>query len=50
MGSGNVKKYNTDLLIFANSKGNILVFKNDDTKIINGTFVFPENNLIYSVD
>jgi ABC-type multidrug transport system fused ATPase/permease subunit len=37
-GSGNVKKYNTDLLIFANSKGQILVFKNSDSKIINGTF------------
>jgi hypothetical protein len=49
-GSGNVKKYNTDLLIFANSKGQILVFKNSDSKIINGTFVFPENNLIYTVD
>jgi Fe-Mn family superoxide dismutase len=49
-GSGNVKKYNTDLLIFANSKGQILVFKNSDSKIVNGTFVFPENNLIYTVD
>jgi hypothetical protein len=49
-GSGNVKKYNTDLLIFANSKGQILVFENSDSKIINGTFVFPENNLIYTVD
>jgi len=50
LGSGNVKKYITDLLIFANSKGNILVFKNNQSKIVGGTFVFPENDLIYTID
>ncbi len=39
-GSGNVKKYNTDLLIFANSKGQILVFKNSDSKIVSPSYRF----------
>ena len=50
MGSANVKKYHTDLLVFANLKGKILIFKNDNTKIVGGVFVFPENDLIYTVD
>jgi Fe-Mn family superoxide dismutase len=50
LGSGNVKNYDTDWLIFAKNNKEILVFDNKDTKIIGGMFVFPENNLIYTID
>jgi hypothetical protein len=48
-GSGNVKPYKTDWLIFMNNQNKILVFKNENTKIVNGNFVFPKNDLIYSL-
>jgi hypothetical protein len=47
MGAGNVKKYKTDWLIFSKNNKEILVFENHNSKIINGNFVFPEENLIY---
>jgi hypothetical protein len=50
LGSGNVKNYKTDWLIFAKNNKEVLVFDNKDTKIIGGMFVFPENNLIYTID
>ena len=50
MGAGNVKKYKTDWLIFAKNNKEVLVFDNKDTKIVGGMFVFPENNLIYTID
>ena len=49
MGAGNVKKYKTDLLIFSKNNKEILLFDNHNSKIINGNFVFPEQNLIYTL-
>jgi len=49
MGSGNVKRYNTDWLIFAKNNKEILIFKNKNGKIWGGNFVFPEENLIYTL-
>jgi len=49
MGAGNVKRYNTDWLIFAKNNKEILIFKNKNCKIIDGNFVFPEENLIYTL-
>ena len=49
MGSGNVKRYNTDWLIFAKNNKEILIFNNKNGKIWNGNFVFPEENLIYTL-
>ena len=49
MSAGNVKKYKTDLLIFSKNNKEILLFDNQNSKIINGNFVFPEENLIYTL-
>jgi hypothetical protein len=49
MGAGNVKKYKTDLLIFSKNNKEILVFDNHNSKIIDGNFVFPQENLIYTL-
>ena len=49
MGSGNVKRYNTDWLIFAKNNKEILIFNNKNGKIWGGNFVFPEENLIYTL-
>ena len=49
MGAGNVKKYKTDLLIFSKNNKEIMVFDNHNSKIIGGNFVFPQENLIYSL-
>ena len=49
LGSGNVKKYKTDWLIFSKNNKEILIFKNNDTTIVNGNFVFPEKSLIYTL-
>jgi hypothetical protein len=49
MGSGNVKRYNTNWLIFAKNNKEILIFENKDCKIDGGNFVFPEENLIYTL-
>jgi Fe-Mn family superoxide dismutase len=48
-GSANVKKYKTDLLIFTKNNKDVLVFKNDGSQMINGNYVFPEKNLIYTL-
>lgn len=48
-GSGNVKPYKTDLIIFSKNNKEILIFKNKKTKIIDGNFVFPTDNLIYTL-
>jgi len=48
-GTGQVKEYKTDLLIFYNRYKGVLVFKNDNTEIINGNYVFPEKKLIYTL-
>lgn len=49
MGAGNVKKYKTDLLIFSKNNKEIIVFDNNNSKIVNGNFVFPDENLIYTL-
>jgi hypothetical protein len=49
MGSGNVKRYNTNWLIFTKNNKEILIFENKNSSIDDGNFVFPEQNLIYSL-
>jgi hypothetical protein len=49
LGSGNVKKYNTDWLIFSKNNKEILIFDNNETTIFGGNFVFPEKSLIYTL-
>lgn len=49
-GTGQVKPYKTDFLIFTKSNKDVLVFKNESTKIINGNFVLPVDNLIYQLN
>ena len=49
MGSANVKPYKTNWLIFAKNNKDILVFDNKHSKIVDGNFVFPEENLIYTL-
>jgi hypothetical protein len=49
MGAGNVKKYNTDWLIFSKNNKEILVFDNKNSKIVDGNFVFNKQNLIYTL-
>jgi Fe-Mn family superoxide dismutase len=47
--TGQVKDYETDWLIFAKNYVDVYVFNNSETKIINGKFVIPENNLIQHI-
>jgi hypothetical protein len=49
LGSGNVKKYSTDWLIFSKNNKEILIFDNNETTIFGGNFVFPEKSLIYTL-
>ena len=46
-GTANVKKYNTDLMVFQKGK-NVLIFKNKP-KIVKGNFVFPVDSLMYNI-
>jgi superoxide dismutase, Fe-Mn family len=46
--TGNVKYYTTDWLIFTNKK-ETLIFNNDNTKIVDGRYIFPEESLIYTL-
>lgn len=48
-GSANVKKYNTDWLIFTKNNKEVLIFRNQNTKIVGGDYVFPDNDLIYTL-
>lgn len=43
-GTGNVKPYKTDFLVFHSNKLGTLVFENKNTKIINGRYVFTESS------
>lgn len=47
IGTGSVKKYKTDYMIFQKGK-NVIVFVNDP-KIINGKYVFPSDSLVYDI-
>lgn len=49
MGSANVKRYNIDWLIFSKNNKEILIFNNKNSKIWRGNFVFPKENLIYTL-
>ena len=49
-GSANVKKYSTDWLIFTKNNKDVVIFKNKNTKIVEGQYVFPEKDLIYSLN
>jgi hypothetical protein len=49
MGTGNVKKYKTDWIIFSKNNKELLVFDNKNGKIIGGNYVFPEDTLIYTL-
>ena len=49
-GSANVKKYSTDWLIFTKNNKDVVIFRNKNTKIIDGQYVFPEKDLIYSLN
>lgn len=49
MGSGQVKKYSTDWLIFEKGSKRILIFNNKNTKIIDGNFTFTKSDLIYTI-
>jgi len=42
-GTGNVKPYKTDFLVFQNNKLGTLVFDNSNTQIIDGRYVFDES-------
>jgi len=49
-GSGQVKKYTTDLIIFTKNNKDVIIFDNDKTTIVGGNFVFPKNKLIYKLN
>lgn len=46
-GTGSVKIYNTNLMIFQKGK-NVLIF-NKKPKIVKGNFVFPKDSLLYNI-
>ena len=45
LGASAPKKYKTDFIVF-NNPSKTIVFKNDNTKIIDGNYVFPKNDII----
>jgi Fe-Mn family superoxide dismutase len=47
--SANVKKYTTDWLIFTKNNKEVLIFKNYNTNIVGGNYVFPVDDLIYTL-
>ena len=46
-GSANVKKYNTDWMVFVRRGKDIVVFDNTNSEIKDGSYYFPENSLLY---
>lgn len=48
-GTGNVKMYSVDFMIFEKN-GKVLVFRNNDTKIKDGNYIFPATSLIYDIN
>lgn len=48
-GTGSNKIYKTDWMIFYGKNKGILIFNNKNVKIINGQYVFPKEDLIYSL-
>jgi hypothetical protein len=47
-GASAPKKYKTDFIVFNNTSKTV-VFKNDNTKILDGNYVFPKESEIKSV-
>ena len=46
IGTGNVKKYNVDYLVFQNNNKGIKIFDNSDTEIIDGVYVFDKTKMM----
>lgn len=44
--TANVKKYNTDWLVFFNKKSGMLIFDNRNIKIVRGNYTIPSTSLI----
>jgi len=49
IGSASVKPYKTDWLIFSKNDKEIILVKNENSKIVQGNFVFPKENLKYTI-
>ena len=49
IGSASVKPYKTDWLIFSKNDKEIILIKNENSKIVQGNFVFPKENLKYTI-
>lgn len=47
--TGQVKPYTTDWMIFSKTNGNVLIFDNNNIKIVKGKFVIPDINLIKDI-
>lgn len=45
VGTGVIKKYSTDLLVFYNNQKGVMVFDNSNTEIVNGQYVFNKEDL-----
>ena len=46
IGTGGVKNYKTDYLIFVNNSDGAYIFDNSNTQVINGVFEIPTSNLV----
>ena len=45
VGTGVIKQYDTDLMIFHHNKKGVMVFDNSNTEIDNGQYVFDRSKL-----
>ena len=48
--TGQVKRYHTNWMVFARKNKDVLVFDNSNAKIVGGSYVFPESDLIYTLN
>ena len=48
--TGQVKNYHTSWMVFARKNKDVLIFSNKNTKIVGGSYVFPEEDLIYTLN
>ena len=46
-GTANVKSYNTDWMVFVRRGKDFIVFDNTNSQIIDGTYNFPVDSLLY---
>ena len=49
LGTANVKRYSTDWLIFTRNNKEVLIFDNKHSKIMDGQYIFPKEDLIYTL-